>query len=153
MAIRIAGTARAAGRMCFQAIVDEAGRAAVFEINARFGGAIRWLTERGDDDPVSVEERLGLPRTAGNIGGKCRHARYDLPYFSIHDGLPRPIGIVFDLDDTSTSSGTMPIAASRRGRGSSVPRNRRFRGARRTAFSEGRESECSMSRSPPCGRP
>lgn len=55
------------GAMCFQAMVDEAGRAEVFEINARFGGGYplahragatmtRWL----------LEERLGLPLTAGN---------------------------------------------------------------------------------------
>lgn len=68
MAIRIADALPGPrGAMCFQAMVDEAGRAAVFEINARFGGGYplahragatmtRWL----------LEERLGLPRTAAN---------------------------------------------------------------------------------------
>ena len=53
--------------MCFQAIIDGDGRAAVFEINARFGGGYplahragatfaRWL----------IEQRLDLPRTMGD---------------------------------------------------------------------------------------
>jgi carbamoyl-phosphate synthase large subunit len=55
------------GAMCFQAIIDGDGRAAVFEINARFGGGYplahragatfaRWL----------IEQRLDLPRTMGD---------------------------------------------------------------------------------------
>ena len=55
------------GAMCFQAMVDSDGSAAVFEINARFGGGYplahsagapfaRWL----------LEERLGLPSSANN---------------------------------------------------------------------------------------
>jgi carbamoyl-phosphate synthase large subunit len=68
MAIRIAEALPGPrGAMCFQAMVDEAGRTTVFEINARFGGGYplahragatmtRWL----------LEERLGLPSTAGN---------------------------------------------------------------------------------------
>ena len=68
MAIRIAEALPGPrGAMCFQAMVDEEERAAVFEINARFGGGYplahragatmtRWL----------LEERLGLPLTAGN---------------------------------------------------------------------------------------
>ena len=55
------------GALCFQAMLDADGTATVFEINARFGGGYplahragapfaRWL----------IEERLGLPSTAGD---------------------------------------------------------------------------------------
>ena len=95
------------GAMCFQAMVDEAGRASVFEINARFGGGYplahragatmtRWL----------LEERLGLPRTAATIGermAQCCARRCRIPRFM---RICPPIGIFSTWMTHFTSSGT-----------------------------------------------
>lgn len=57
----------ARGALCFQAIVDAAGVAKVFEINARFGGGYPLADHAGAHFAQwLIEERLGLPSTATN---------------------------------------------------------------------------------------
>ena len=55
------------GALCFQAIIDDSGKAAVFEINARFGGGYP-LTDRagGAFAKWLLEEASGLPCSADN---------------------------------------------------------------------------------------
>jgi carbamoyl-phosphate synthase large subunit len=77
----------ASGALCFQAIVTPAGPAAIFEINARFGGGYplahragatfgRWL----------LEETLGRPCTAHNDWKPgCVMLRYDSSVFVVNE--------------------------------------------------------------------
>lgn len=55
------------GPMCFQAMADANGRAALFEINARFGGGYPLAHQAGAMfSRWILEEHLGLPSTANN---------------------------------------------------------------------------------------
>ena len=89
----------ARGPLCYQAIVDRAGRASVFEINARFGGGYplahhagatfaRWLLE----EAVGLEPTCA--RTTGAPASGC--CATTLRCF---DEVGAMI-IVFDMDDT-----------------------------------------------------
>jgi carbamoyl-phosphate synthase large subunit len=55
------------GPMCYQAVVDEAGRAAVFEINARFGGGYPLAHAAGARfTQWLIEDALDLPSSASS---------------------------------------------------------------------------------------
>jgi carbamoyl-phosphate synthase large subunit len=57
----------ARGALCFQAIVDAAGRAVVFELNARFGGGYPLAHRAGARfTQWLLEETSGLPLSAHN---------------------------------------------------------------------------------------
>jgi carbamoyl-phosphate synthase large subunit len=59
--------AGARGALCAQAIVDDEGHAALFEINARFGGGYPLAHHAGADFARwLLEARLGLPSTAND---------------------------------------------------------------------------------------
>jgi carbamoyl-phosphate synthase large subunit len=59
--------AGARGALCVQAIVDDEGNAALFEINARFGGGYPLAHHAGADFARwLLEARLGLPSTAND---------------------------------------------------------------------------------------
>jgi carbamoyl-phosphate synthase large subunit len=63
----IAGLPGARGALCFQAMVGVDGAAKVFEVNARFGGGYPLADRAGASfTRWLIEERCGLPSTAGN---------------------------------------------------------------------------------------
>ncbi len=74
----------ARGAMCFQAIVNDAGEAVVFEINARFGGGYPLAHRAGAKFPKwLLEEALGRESSANDEWqDRLMMLRYDAAFFA-----------------------------------------------------------------------
>ncbi len=85
IAVKLADALRgkAFGPICFQAIVDNSGKAAVFEINARFGGGYPLADRAGGTFAKwLIEEAFGLPSSAhNNWNDGVTMLRYDAAVF------------------------------------------------------------------------
>lgn len=80
----------ARGALCFQAMVKPDGTAAIFEINARFGGGYPLTHAAGARfSQWLLEESLGLPSSASNQWQEnLKMLRYDAAVFRAGEPLP-----------------------------------------------------------------